>query len=55
MPALITPERAASEILAGWRRGEFEIHFPKRFTRWMKLLRILPYAIYFAAARRLEV
>ena len=33
MPALITPAQAATEILAGWQRGEFEIHFPKRFTR----------------------
>jgi NAD(P)-dependent dehydrogenase (short-subunit alcohol dehydrogenase family) len=52
MPALITPEQAATQILQGWRRGEFEIHFPKRFTRWMKLLRILPYRVYFAIVRR---
>jgi NAD(P)-dependent dehydrogenase (short-subunit alcohol dehydrogenase family) len=52
MPALITPEEAAKEILRGWRRGEFEIHFPKRFTRWMKALRHLPYGLYFAAVRR---
>ena len=52
MPALITPEQAAAQILEGWRRGEFEIHFPKRFTRWMKLLRILPYRVYFAVVRR---
>ncbi len=52
MPALITPEQAAIEILQGWRKGQFEIHFPKRFTRWMKALRLLPYAAYFAAVRR---
>lgn len=52
MPALITPDQAAAEILRGWRRGQFEIHFPKRFTRWMKALRLLPYAAYFAAVRR---
>ena len=52
MPALITPAQAASEILAGWARGEFEIHFPKRFTRWMKLLRILPNRLYFRAVKR---
>jgi short-subunit dehydrogenase len=38
MPALITPEQAAEEMLQGWRRGRFEIHYPRRFTRWMKLL-----------------
>jgi NAD(P)-dependent dehydrogenase (short-subunit alcohol dehydrogenase family) len=54
MPALITPEQAAHEILRGWARGEFEIHFPKRFTRWMKVLRLLPYPVFFAATRRLK-
>ena len=38
MPALIQPEEAARGILRGWARGEFEIHFPKRFSRTMKLL-----------------
>ncbi len=53
MPGLVTAAEAATEILAGWRQGAFEIHFPKRFTLWMKTLRILPYAAYFAIARRL--
>ena len=52
MPALITPEQAAAEIMRGWRRGEFEIHFPKRFTLWLKALRHLGYGPYFAAVRR---
>jgi NAD(P)-dependent dehydrogenase (short-subunit alcohol dehydrogenase family) len=54
MPALITPEQAAQEILQGWAHGEFEIHFPKRFTRWMKLLQLLPYPAFFATTRRLK-
>jgi NAD(P)-dependent dehydrogenase (short-subunit alcohol dehydrogenase family) len=54
MPALITPEQAAKEILQGWAQGEFEIHFPKRFTRWMKALQLLPYPAFFAATRRLK-
>ena len=53
MPALISPEQAAHEILQGWRSGAFEIHFPKRFTRTMKALRLLPYRAYFAAVRRI--
>ncbi|MCX7277066.1 MAG: SDR family NAD(P)-dependent oxidoreductase [Burkholderiales bacterium] len=51
MPALITPEQAATAMLAGWARGAFEIHFPKRFTLWMKALRLLPYSAYFRAVR----
>ena len=52
MPALITPEQAAVEIVRGWEAGAFEIHFPKRFTLWMKALRHLGYGAYFAAVRR---
>ncbi|MCU0868669.1 MAG: SDR family NAD(P)-dependent oxidoreductase [Burkholderiales bacterium] len=52
MPALIEPEEAAASTLAGLERGEFEIHYPKRFTRMLKLLRLLPYRLYFAAIRR---
>ncbi|MGZ5572223.1 MAG: SDR family NAD(P)-dependent oxidoreductase [Usitatibacter sp.] len=53
MPALISPEEAAAEILAGLERGEFEIHFPRRFTRVLRMLRLLPYSLYFPAIRRL--
>lgn len=54
MPALLTPAQAAEAILKGWARGAFEIHFPRRFTWGMKLLRLLPYALFFAATRRLN-
>lgn len=52
MPALITPAQAADAIVAGWAQGAFDIHFPKRFTRVMKLLRLLPYRLYFPLVRR---
>jgi NAD(P)-dependent dehydrogenase (short-subunit alcohol dehydrogenase family) len=52
MPALLTPQQAAMAILKGWAAGAFEIHFPKRFTLGLKLLRILPYRIYFALVGR---
>lgn len=54
MPALLTPAQAAQAILNGWARGAFEIHFPRRFTWGMKLLRLMPYACFFAAIRRLN-
>lgn len=52
MPALLTPEQAAQHILHGWARGRFDIHFPKRFTLWLKLMRLLPHWLYFAAIQR---
>jgi NAD(P)-dependent dehydrogenase (short-subunit alcohol dehydrogenase family) len=52
MPALISPEQAAHEIVAGWQRGAFEIHFPRRFTWWLKVLRHLADSLYFAAVHR---
>lgn len=52
MPALISVAEAAEAIIAGFGRGDFEIHFPKRFTLWLKLLRLLPYRWYFALVRR---
>ena len=53
MPALISPAQAAEAMLRGWRQGRFEIHFPKRFTRAMKALRLLPYLAYFAMVRKI--
>jgi short-subunit dehydrogenase len=47
MPALISADKAAEEIGRGLEKGEFEIHFPKRFSYFLKFLRILPYPVYF--------
>lgn len=52
MPALMTPQDAAKAIVQGWEAGLFEIHFPKRFTLWLKAMRHLGYGAYFAAVRR---
>jgi short-subunit dehydrogenase len=52
MPNLISAEEAADEIIAGFARGEFEIHFPKAFTRKLRFLRRLPYGMYFALVRK---
>lgn len=52
MPALLTPEQAAQAMLKGWAQGAFDIHFPKRFTLWLKMMRLLPYRPYFAMVRR---
>ncbi|MDW8313015.1 MAG: SDR family NAD(P)-dependent oxidoreductase [Burkholderiales bacterium] len=52
MPFLIEPEEAARAMIAGYEAGEFEIHFPKAFSRQLKLLRHLPYGLYFRAIKR---
>jgi short-subunit dehydrogenase len=52
MPSIITPEEAAEEIEKGFSKGEFEIHFPKRFTNMLKVLRHLPYSLYFPAIKK---
>ena len=52
MPALQTPAQAAEAIVDGFARGDFEIHFPKRFTRVLKLLQWLPRRLYFPLVRR---
>jgi NAD(P)-dependent dehydrogenase (short-subunit alcohol dehydrogenase family) len=52
MPALLSPDQAAQAIVAGWASGQFEIHFPKRFTLWLKLLRLLPYRAYFQLVQK---
>ncbi|MDR6396357.1 SDR family NAD(P)-dependent oxidoreductase [Herbaspirillum seropedicae] len=52
MPALQTPQQAASAIWRGIGEGRFEIHFPLRFTAWLKLLRILPFRLRFMLFQR---
>jgi short-subunit dehydrogenase len=55
MPALLTPEQAAQAIVKGWAQGRFEIHFPKRFTLWLKLLRVLPNRLFFGLVRKVAL
>lgn len=53
MPALISAEAAAGATLAGIAAGRFEVHYPRRFTRWLKLLRVVPYPLQFWAVRKI--
>ena len=53
MPALQTPEQAAIATVNGFKIGNFEIHYPKRFTRFMKFMAVLPYRLYFPLLRRM--
>lgn len=53
MPALLTPPQAAAAILRGMARGQFEIHFPRRFTYWLKFLRLLPASLRLRITRKI--
>ncbi len=53
MPMIITPEAAAKAIASGLHSKQFEIHFPKKFTLMLKLLRLLPYGLAFKITRKL--
>ncbi|MEP3047367.1 MAG: SDR family NAD(P)-dependent oxidoreductase [Roseibium sp.] len=53
MPHLISPEEAVEEIIQGLQHpSRFEIAFPRAFVRQLKILRILPYWLYFKLISR---
>jgi len=54
MPALLSAEDAAIAIADGLLKNSFEIHFPKRFTLFLKTLRILPYWIALALTEKIK-
>ncbi|WP_028490204.1 SDR family NAD(P)-dependent oxidoreductase [Thiothrix lacustris] len=47
MPFLLEPDEAAQAIMRDLPRRNFEIAFPKRFVYLLKVLRLLPYWLYF--------
>jgi len=48
MPMIKSPEYAAEKIFIGLiRKNAFEIHFPKSFTIFVKLLKIMPNWLFF--------
>ena len=53
MPALISAEEAAERTLRGLKGRSFEIHFPRRFTVAVKILRLLPYWLALRLTRRI--
>lgn len=53
MPFLMEVDAAAQSMRRGLDSGRFEITFPKRFTWLVKVLRVLPVALYLRITRRL--
>ena len=52
MPFLIEADDAADRIVRGLHKTGFEIAFPRRFVFILKLLRILPYRLFFPLVAR---
>ena len=52
MPGLVSASHAAREIISGMQRDEFEITFPKGFTRMVRLASLMPWRRYFSLIRK---
>ena len=53
MPFIISVKSAAEEIVKGLQKRQFEIHFPKKFTFFLKVLRLLPYRVFFFITKKI--
>lgn len=54
MPMIIEPQQAAKEIADGLLTSNFEIHFPKKFTIFLKILRLLPYTLSLRITKKFQ-
>ncbi len=52
MPFLIDADVAARHIYLGMTKGKFEIAFPRAFVIILKILRMLPYGLYFPLIKK---
>lgn len=53
MPCIVSVEDAVGYISAGISKRKREIHFPRRFTLFLKLLRLLPFSLWLPLAKRI--
>ncbi|ASD69252.1 SDR family NAD(P)-dependent oxidoreductase [Pseudoalteromonas piscicida] len=53
MPFIVSVNEAVEYISKGIEKRSKEIHFPKRFTLFLKLLRLLPFALWLPLAKRI--
>jgi NAD(P)-dependent dehydrogenase (short-subunit alcohol dehydrogenase family) len=54
MPFLVTSDVAAEAIIAGLAKQKFEIAFPWQLVAIMKVLRVLPYGLFFWISSRMQ-
>ena len=53
MPQIMEVEDAAMRTLKGLATNKFDISFPNPFIMYLKILRILPYRLFFSLMRRI--
>ncbi|OEE77328.1 short-chain dehydrogenase [Enterovibrio norvegicus FF-162] len=53
MPMLVTPKEASLAIRQGLEKKKTEVHFPKKFTFFLKLIASLPMALQLAVIRKI--
>lgn len=51
MPDMVSAQQAADAIAAGLKSSAFDISFPKRMVYRAKLIKFLPYSLYFRVLR----
>ena len=54
MPFLVELDDAVAAIMRGLKSGKFEIAFPWQLVTLLKVLRVLPYGLYFWLMRRIS-
>ncbi|KZN61182.1 hypothetical protein N473_22835 [Pseudoalteromonas luteoviolacea CPMOR-1] len=54
MPCLVSVEQAAERIYEGVSKRKNEVHFPKRFTLFLKLFSLLPFNVWLPLAKRIK-
>ncbi|PCE65586.1 SDR family NAD(P)-dependent oxidoreductase [Salinivibrio sp. YCSC6] len=53
MPMRVTVEQASAAIQAGLEKRKAEVHFPRKFTYFLKIIALLPTSWQIAIARRM--
>ncbi|MDW7548585.1 SDR family NAD(P)-dependent oxidoreductase [Pseudoalteromonas peptidolytica] len=53
MPCIVSVEDAVRYISAGISKRKREVHFPRRFTLFLKFLRLLPFSLWLPLAKRI--
>ncbi|WP_434361505.1 SDR family NAD(P)-dependent oxidoreductase [Parasalinivibrio latis] len=53
MPMMVTPEEASVSIRKGIERGKREIHFPRKFSLFLKAISLLPISVQVSLVKRI--